>query len=85
MTAARRWFESVVDGPDRAHPLALREAVFGLALTLGALGDWVAAHRLVDRELGFADSAAPPLYLAPVRSLRARLALNEGDLAAAAR
>jgi LuxR family maltose regulon positive regulatory protein len=85
LNAARGWFESVIAGRDRAHLIALREAVFGLALTLGALGDRVAAHDLVDRELGFADSVPAPQYVVAIRSLRARLALNEGDLATATR
>ena len=84
LTTAGRWFERVVGSRDRAHLVALREAVFGLALTKGAQGDWVAAYHLIDRELGFAESVPAPHYVAPIRSLRARLALNQGDLATAA-
>jgi LuxR family maltose regulon positive regulatory protein len=80
---AQRAFQSALTTRDR-HYLVHRESVFGLAVARHALGDRQGAWDLVDTFSPSPALTSDPDEVGPLRTIRARLALLEGDVASAA-
>jgi LuxR family transcriptional regulator, maltose regulon positive regulatory protein len=85
LPAAEAHFRAVLDRRDEANFLPLQGSVHGLALALAAQGELRSAHRHIEMFTDMALQTWSPTHLRTLRSLRARLALREADLATALR
>lgn len=85
LPSAEIHYRAVIERRDQAHFLPLQGSLFGLALTLAARGDVASAERHLQSLSDVALQTWSPTHLAALRSLRARLALQQGDVATALR
>jgi LuxR family maltose regulon positive regulatory protein len=85
LAEAEAHFSAVTEHPYLANAAASQACLLGLALTYQAQGRPEAATQVAEASLEFALEIRQPIQLVEARAFQARLALLQGDLAAALR